>query len=100
MTYEDESVNGDQSEGSVTTIIKVGKGKRFDEIEVVYKLRKKSSTWIVTDMVTDGVSLVSNYQAEFNKIITNEGFEGLMKKMKDKLTGKKKEAAAPPAKAQ
>jgi ABC-type transporter MlaC component len=88
-------VNQDKTEGSVTTIIRVGKGKRLDEIEIVYKLKKKGISWIVVDMITDGVSLVGNYQAEFNKIINSDGFEGLMKKMKDKMEGKTKASGNP-----
>jgi phospholipid transport system substrate-binding protein len=95
VTYEDEKVNQDKTEGSVTTIIRVGKGKRLDEIEIVYKLKKKGISWIVVDMITDGVSLVGNYQAEFNKIINSDGFEGLMKKMKDKMEGKTKASGNP-----
>jgi phospholipid transport system substrate-binding protein len=97
VTYEDEQINKENTEGQVTTLIRVGKGKRQDEIEVVYKLRKKGASWIVVDMITDGVSLVGNYQAEFNKIINKDGFEGLMKKMKDKLDDEKKDTGRPPA---
>jgi phospholipid transport system substrate-binding protein len=48
-------------------------------------MRKKGKGWRVTDMVTDGVSLVSNYRSQFNKIITEDGWDVLMQKMKDKL---------------
>ena len=39
-------------------------------------------------MITDEVSLVNNYQSQFNKIITEEGWAALMKKMTDKLAEK------------
>jgi ABC-type transporter MlaC component len=31
------------------------------------------------------VSLVSNYRSQFNKIITQDGWDAVIKKMKDKL---------------
>jgi phospholipid transport system substrate-binding protein len=51
-------------------------------------MRKKGATWIVVDMETDGVSLVQTYRNDFNKNIKNDGWEALMKKMKDKLAEK------------
>jgi phospholipid transport system substrate-binding protein len=100
ITYSNETVNADKTEGSVTSMLKNGKDRRAEEIEVVYKMKKKRSKWIVVDMITDGVSMVGNYQSQFTKIINDEGFEGLMKKMKDKLAeekGEKPAAAASPA---
>jgi phospholipid transport system substrate-binding protein len=83
IAYGAETVNG--NDAKVTTTIKAGTGPRADETEVVYKMHKKAGKWIVVDMITDEVSLVSNYQSQFNKIITEEGWDALMKKMKDKL---------------
>ncbi len=83
ITYGNEKMQG--SEAQVTTTVKAGTGPRADETEVVYKMHKKAGKWIVIDMITDEVSLVSNYQSQFNKIITEEGWAALMKKMKDKL---------------
>jgi hypothetical protein len=42
-------------------------------------------------MKTDEVSLVGNYKSQFGKIIDEEGFETLMKKMTDKLAEEKGE---------
>lgn len=94
ITYSDETVNADKTEGSVTSMLKNGQDRRAEEIEVVYKMRKKGSKWIVVDMITDGVSMVGNYQSQFSKIINDDGFEGLMKKMKDKLAEEKGEKPA------
>lgn len=38
----------------------------------------------VVDIATDGVGLIANYRAQFNKIITNDGVDGLLAKMKKK----------------
>ena len=37
-----------------------------------------------SDVVTDGVGLVDNYRAQFNKIIARDGFAGLMDRMRNK----------------
>jgi phospholipid transport system substrate-binding protein len=83
ITYGQETASGETA--SVVTVVKAGAGPRADETEIVYKLRKRGNSWIVTDMVTDGISLVSNYRDTFNTHITKDGWAGLMKKMKDKL---------------
>ncbi|HKC96441.1 MAG TPA: ABC transporter substrate-binding protein, partial [Methylomirabilota bacterium] len=38
----------------------------------------------VYDVVIEGVSLISNYRTQFNKIITTSSFQELIKKMKTK----------------
>ena len=83
IEYGAETVKDDTA--SVATTVKAGAGPRADETEVVYKMHKKGGKWIVTDMITDEVSLVGNYQSQFNKIISDEGWDALMKKMTDKL---------------
>jgi phospholipid transport system substrate-binding protein len=86
ITYGAEKIDGDKA--TVVTTVKAGSDPRAEETEVVYKMRKKGATWIVVDMETDGVSLVQTYRNDFNKNIKNDGWEALMKKMKDKLAEK------------
>jgi phospholipid transport system substrate-binding protein len=83
IAYESEAVSG--TKASVLTHISSGDDPRAEKTEIEYKMQKKGKGWRVTDMVTDGVSLVSNYRSQFNKIITEDGWDVLMQKMKDKL---------------
>jgi phospholipid transport system substrate-binding protein len=92
VVYDAETVNGDSA--SVTTTVVSGDGPRAEQVEIEYKMKKQGKKWGVVDMVTDGVSLVSNYRSQFNKIITEEGFDALLKKMKDKLAEKEDPKAA------
>ena len=39
---------------------------------------------MVYDVVIEGVSLVSNYRSQFNKIITSNGYDALVKKLQSK----------------
>jgi phospholipid transport system substrate-binding protein len=83
IKYQSEEVDG--SSATVVTIVSDGDGPRAQQLEIAYRLQKRGKSWIVVDMVTDGVSLVSNYRSQFNKIITQDGWDAVIKKMKDKL---------------
>lgn len=83
VLYKGEEVDGDGA--TVSTVVKVkSKGKDTDA-EIVYKMRKLGDEWRVWDVVTDEVSLVRNYRTQFNKIITEQSYDALIKKMKNKL---------------
>src|SRR6185369_6081959 len=50
-----------------------------DEFTLDYHLLKQNGKWMVYDVVIEGVSLVSNYRSQFNKIITANGYDRLVK---------------------
>jgi phospholipid transport system substrate-binding protein len=49
-----------------------------------FRLADKLGQWSVYDMVFDDASLVSNYHAQFTRIIRDHSYAGLVKKMKEK----------------
>jgi len=53
---------------------------------VDYHLLRHGDRWMIYDVNIEGVSLVSNYRTQFNKIIRSGGYESLVEKMKTKLT--------------
>jgi len=55
------------------------------KVEMEYKLLYKGNRWLVFDVITDEQSMLENYRAEFNKIITKESFDALLKRMKKRL---------------
>ncbi len=55
-----------------------------DEFTLDYRLFKENGKWMVYDVVVEGVSLVSNYRSQFNKIISSSGYEKLVKKLQSK----------------
>jgi phospholipid transport system substrate-binding protein len=83
LVYGREEISGKTA--SVITVIASNDDPRAEKTEIEYKMHKSGKAWSVIDMVTDGVSLVGNYRSQFNKIITEDGWDVLMKKMKDKL---------------
>jgi phospholipid transport system substrate-binding protein len=60
------------------------RGRPF-KIGIDYLLRKDGASWRTFDVITDGVGLVENYRAMFNKIIAKDGIDGLIAKMRAKL---------------
>jgi len=58
--------------------------KQATEIPIDYRMFHRGDKWLVYDVVIEGVSLISNYRTQFNKIITTSSFQELMKKMKTK----------------
>lgn len=55
-----------------------------DEFTLDYRLFKQNGKWMVYDVIIEGVSLVSNYRSQFNKIITSNGYDRLVKKLQSK----------------
>ena len=83
VQYQNEELNGDQA--TVTTIVKVKSAGKHTDAEIIYKMKKDAEGWRVWDVITDEVSLVKNYRTQFNKIITEQSYDALIKKMKNKL---------------
>jgi phospholipid transport system substrate-binding protein len=79
IVYEKELLDGDHAEVGSRVIT----AKR-DEYELGYRLLKEGSKWMVYDVVIEGVSMVSNYRTQFNKIINEKGYKDLLKKMRTK----------------
>ncbi|HEX3698203.1 MAG TPA: ABC transporter substrate-binding protein [Polyangia bacterium] len=89
IKYEKEEKTG--SEASVTaTLNTVSRGKKV-VVALDYKMMWKEGHWVVYDVLTDDQSMLENYRAEFNKIITKESFDALLNKMKKKLDEKDEE---------
>ncbi|GAB4546586.1 MAG: ABC transporter substrate-binding protein [Thermodesulfovibrionia bacterium] len=79
IIYVDESIDNGYAVVKTKVISK-------DNVEtpIDYRLMRKDSEWLVYDVVIEGVSLVNNYRTQFNKIITSESYEALIKRMKAK----------------
>lgn len=55
-----------------------------DEFTLDYRLFKQNNKWMVYDVIIEGVSLVSNYRSQFNKIVTADGYSTLVNKLQSK----------------
>ena len=54
------------------------------EVPLDYRLMRKSTGWMVYDVVIDGVSLVKNFRGQFDRIIRGSSFQGLLDKLREK----------------
>jgi phospholipid transport system substrate-binding protein len=79
VSYLGETINGDDA--TVKTRIVTPKAT---EIPVEYRSHLKDGRWKVYDVVIEGVSLISNYRTQFNKVVTTESYETLVQKLRAK----------------
>jgi len=87
--YEGENIQGD--EATVRTTVTTPKGA---ELAISYRLFRKPDRWLVYDVDFDGVSLVSNYRAQFMQIIRSSSFEMLVQRLGTKPVGHSKPAGS------
>ncbi len=84
----DVSYLGEKAQGGfllVQTVVRSERKGRPLRIEIDYLLSKSGTSWQTFDMTTDGIGLIENYRAMFNKLISRSGVEGLLDRMRSKL---------------
>jgi phospholipid transport system substrate-binding protein len=87
VAYKGETKNADKTVLVKTEVTAKKKGRPI-KIAVDYVLVDSGGKLKCFDIKTDGVGLVENYRAQFNKIIAKDGFDGLLAKMKKKRAAK------------
>jgi phospholipid transport system substrate-binding protein len=84
LKLEKEEVAG--NEATVAGSLKAAAKGKTVSMSLEYKLVRKQNKWVVFDVITDELSLLENYRAEFNKVIAKDSFEALLTRMKKKLS--------------
>ena len=79
IQYLSERIEGDTATVGTRIITKNG-----TEVPVEYRMLRRGDRWLVYDVSIEGVSLVSNYRTQFNKIIQTSSYTELVKKMRAK----------------
>jgi phospholipid transport system substrate-binding protein len=79
IQYTAERADGDLATVSTRIVTKNG-----TEVPVDYRLLKRGDRWLVYDVSIEGVSLVSNYRTQFNKIIQTTSYNELVSKLRNK----------------
>jgi phospholipid transport system substrate-binding protein len=77
MIVQGEKVDGDYA--VVRTTLPLGPGR---EMPIDYRMHNTDDRWQVYDLSIDGISLVGNYRAQFNKVIRTSSYEALVAKFK------------------
>jgi len=75
---------GDKIDGDQASVMSKLLTKTNTEVPIEYRMLKKGERWLVYDVIIEGVSLISNYRTQFNKIIQTSSFAELVKKMKSR----------------
>ena len=60
------------------------RGGGSEDVLVDYRLRQRDGQWKIIDVIVEGVSLVSNYRTQFNKIIQTTSYNELVSKLRNK----------------
>jgi phospholipid transport system substrate-binding protein len=79
IQYTAERADGDFATVSTRIVTKNG-----TEVPVDYRMIKRADRWLVYDVSIEGVSLVSNYRTQFNKIIQTTSYNELVSKLRNK----------------
>lgn len=79
IAYTGESVEGDQATVRTKVVTKQGV-----ETPVEYRLLRRGERWRVYDVSFEGLSLISTYRTQFNKIIQGSSYRELVQKLKTK----------------
>ena len=82
VQYLNAKVEGDQA--TVPTKVVTEKGT---EIPVDYRMVRQGDRWVVYDVNIEGVSLVSNYRSQFDRIIRTASVAELMKRLEAQAAG-------------
>ena len=79
LKFTDEKIDGDIAtvRGKVTT-------KQGQDIPVDARMHKKGDRWLIYDVTIEGISLVSNYRAQFDRIIRTSSYPELVKRLRNR----------------
>ncbi len=81
VIYDKEVMKGKGKYAMVSTTIVT----KDVDIPIDYKAILMDGKWWVYDVVVEGVSFISTYRSQYNKIIVSESYAKLIEKMKKKL---------------
>lgn len=85
-----------ESNKDVTVKTRVTGGAAGDGVSIDYRLRAtEAGGWLIIDVIPAGVSLVQNFRAQVQEIVTQKGVDQLIQTLRDK---NQVAAAAPAAK--
>jgi phospholipid transport system substrate-binding protein len=79
IVFAGDSIERDQATVRTRLVTKAG-----TEIPVDYRMHRVGDRWLTYDVAIEGVSMIANYRAQFNKIIQASGFSALVSKLTEK----------------
>lgn len=90
VSYNDEQVTG--NEAKVATNLRLMTKGKATQVQIDYRMLKQpDGSWKVYDVITDELSLVRNYRTQFTRIIGANNYDGLLSRMKAKVSEEQKD---------
>jgi phospholipid transport system substrate-binding protein len=80
ISYVGESIDG----GYAVVRSKIVSPRRRHDTAIDYRLHMRDRRWKVYDVLVDGVSLVSTYRSEFNRVIAASSYNTLVDALKNR----------------
>ena len=80
IDYTSERINGNEAVVE-TTVSHPKEG----QVAIEYQLRDGQGKWKIYDVLLDGVSMVTNVRTQMQQVMAKESYQGLVKRMRDKL---------------
>ena len=81
VRYGAETIDGDEAQVKTTITTNTG-----SDVPVDYRMHRVDDRWLVYDVTIEGVSMVSNYRSQFNKIVRTESYQALVQRLRAKET--------------
>ena len=82
IRYLEEFVTGDSAAVATTLLTRNG-----TDLDVDYFMVRRGGRWMVRDVVVDGMGLVANYRAQFNRILSTGTYADLVARMRGDAPG-------------
>ena len=79
LVFGRESVNQEYAEVESKLI-----DDKNEESPLIYRLKRSDGRWKIYDAVVADISIVTNYRAQFNRVIAKSSFEELKKMLREK----------------
>ena len=92
MTFRGETVDGAYAVVQTTIPLSNGSTMPLD-----YRMHNTRDRWQVYDLSIDGISLVANYRAQFNKVIRTSSYAALVTRLKSQQAEFSAPSASPPS---
>ena len=79
LKFTEEKIDGDIAtvRGKVTT-------KQGTEVPVEARMHKRGERWLIYDVAIENISLISNYRAQFDRIIRTSSYGDLVKRLRNR----------------
>lgn len=80
LRFVDEKVDGDHAVVRARIVTRGGV-----EVPVESRMLRRGDRWLIYDVVIEGVSLIANYRAQFDRIIRASSFAELVKRLRERI---------------